>query len=153
MINPRRSRIKEVLVLKDDNPQLSLAEIGREVGLSRERVRQIIKASGKVYKKVDKEICPLCQGQKKPRTKYCKTCYHKLRTIVLKCPQCGKEIERRKSSYTYRKEKQHQLDFYCSRECLGKTLGTTYTTREYRSLSPEDRSKLFLERYTSSETE
>ena len=77
----------DVLILRDENPDMTMAEIGRNLGVSRERVRQILNNHNKPTKtkpNVQKYFCPRCgKGYKHvdhfpKKTGLCSTCYNKL---------------------------------------------------------------------------
>ena len=84
-----RQKIAEndVLILRDENPDMTMADIGRKLSVSRERVRQILKSNNKPTKtkpNVQKYFCPRCgKGYKHvdhfpKKTGLCANCFSKL---------------------------------------------------------------------------
>ena len=115
---------EEVLQLRNNNPVMSMSEISRILGISRQRVFQILKTSGlptriqkivfhcvKCDKVVDKEKTFRYNGQR------CTACRIQENIVYLTCYFCDNFMVRRR--YTVR-NKRH----FCDRICFGTWLGT-----------------------------
>ncbi len=124
------TRNQKIVAFKEAHPCITLAEIGRHYGLTRERVRQIIKKeTGISYGQITKPR-PLClncgQSCKKLGYTYCSTaCHNEARRVTLECYTCGKLFTRRQShvmrtatSPAYKTKR-----YYCSKHCSGVQLG------------------------------
>jgi len=93
-----------VMKLLQEKPGRSMAEAGRELRLSRERVRQIVR---------DLDLYHLsARHRKAPR-------------ITLVCEVCGTEYPMLKSAYEWRKAHVGTPRF-CSGSCRGKVLSKKY---------------------------
>ena len=91
-----RFKISEMLI---SNPELPYSIIANEVGVTRERVRQIAKQYGFPQRKpkpkqtLKQKLCPLCNQAFNTGNKYCShdCAKNAIRTrIVVICDQCGK---------------------------------------------------------------
>ena len=116
----------------------SLAEIGRELGISRERIRQYKERFGIKLPKRSPRCkygfidCPVC-GKTVPNLsgerKTCsKACYRRLTWPLVQCWQCGKFFEKR-ASLIRRQAKDSryvQKNNFCSRGCFGRWFGLNY---------------------------
>ena len=109
----------DVLRLLTADPDLSNAEVGRRLGLSRQRVMEMRKQGGlpasQVTQRVGWHPCLRCGTQVPPRRKYCsRACQWDY--IQLVCDECGKEFQRpRRMAARY----EHHL---CSQMCKGSWL-------------------------------
>jgi hypothetical protein len=111
----------KVLEILEVNPALSYSFIADEVGVTRERVRQIAHRNGYPLRKgvLKSKICHICGGIFYRRnTTYCSpACGYKARSkkIVVNCHRCGKPVERPPSTMRSRTGK-----YYCSKICFEK---------------------------------
>lgn len=113
-----RSKVLEILAV---NPALSYSIIGDEIGVTRERVRQIAHQNGYpprygILK--HKKICPMCGKTFYTINYYCSsTCGHRVirKRIVVNCHQCGGAIERTPGNMRSKNGR-----YFCNRECLGR---------------------------------
>ena len=130
-INAER-RKSEIIKMKIDSPERTLESIGDEVGVSRERVRQVLSKEG-IKTSKDVPTCADCgvvlhpsvvKPYTNPKTnqRYCKNCRHSMLYGTYKCDTCGKEVKRKKSQIRNRQ----QRHVFCDRTCLGKYVGTHY---------------------------
>ena len=126
----------KIIALRWTNPCLTLQAIGDQVGVSRERVRQILKRTGlptKHYKQT--YTCIVCRniithcGNKYFCSQKCRMKYHR---IPVECNYCGKIIKRRISEILHYSDKIQRNYSYCNRTCFGKWLG--YNHIPYRSV-------------------
>ena len=98
-------------------------EIADSVGLSRERVRQILKkehAPTRSYSFGKGVVCSRCGGRRTSGHLHCMKCHHELHTVPIVCPSCGKISYRWQSQVLYRIKKINQKNFFCSRSCFYK---------------------------------
>ena len=65
-----------------------------------------------------KRKCPVCGNKKDRHNKACRTCYQKIRRIMvpLKCEYCGIQFERIISELDKMRRRRHS-DVYCSKAC------------------------------------
>ena len=109
----------DVLRLLTADPDLSNAEVGRRLGLSRQRVMEMRKQGGLPASQRTQRIgwhpCLRCGIQIPPKRKYCsRACQWDY--IQLVCDECGKEFQRpRRMAARY----EHHL---CSQTCKGSWL-------------------------------
>ena len=101
----------------------TLQQIGDKVGLTRERVRQILKTSGSKTKKIYPVLnkCIDC-GKKKSGTYHsrCQKCLYIKNSVFRSCTQCG-TVNRYQPGLV----KRTKINF-CSRICHGKWLGQNF---------------------------
>jgi len=128
--NGNRARIIDYRV---KHPELTLLEIGNRVGVSRERVRQVLTSEQLETKSLKRQPpvfpkCKKCETRVPTRNRiYCSDeCKKTEKTIP--CAYCQKEMSFRISIYNARNRsiKQH-----CSRECYYLSRKGT-TMRKYR---------------------
>lgn len=111
----------KVLEVLSGNPALSYSIIARNVGVTRERVRQIARQNGYPPRTgiLKLKRCPVCGKVSNIRNLYCSTaCSYKAirKRVVVDCYQCGKSIERTPSNMRTKSGKN-----FCSRACYGKS--------------------------------
>jgi hypothetical protein len=127
---------RNVVKLHQENKELSQAEIGRIVGLSRQRVHVILKRNedGKPRekpgrKRVIKGFCLTCGNPLPTRNKYfcSRVCYgasFACNYVSLECAYCGKTITIRKArlklSNRHFCSHRCQMLFYCELKKQGK---------------------------------
>ncbi len=109
----------EIIALRNENPTMSAAEIARQLGISRERVRQILKKNElttdvRIFQ--EPNHCVYCKIVIKNNKKYCsKECRHLNYLITYTCDYCGAQKTVKKSQYTASRRKSiHQ---FCSHTC------------------------------------
>ncbi len=117
------------------NPSLTYAEIGRLLGVSRERIRQV---AGKRRRNI--RSCKICGQRIQVRRKgvtqtayrlcYCAECWaiaKQRRSIANRidftCEVCGIDFSRTEGIVRCMKKRVHKIR-WCSRRCHGKWLGT-----------------------------
>lgn len=129
---PTTLRVKELLEI---NPTQTLASIAKQVGVTRERVRQIIQREHLTRSRpppVDHGACVDC-GKRFPRPHKkntrkkntrkkdtCNPCSVKRNTLTLICSVCDKPFTRR------REHNRSKSRVFCSKVCQGAWLGTTH---------------------------
>lgn len=137
-------RKAQIIQLKEDQPELTLAEIGSQVGLTRERVRQILHKEG--LPTISNKMPPDWGTHKKPRgncvicgeqigsdrpllVKYCgtecrneglakyrKTVINKTSYTTFNCANCGKEHSIRTALYNVQRKRGYKNQ-YCGNKC------------------------------------
>jgi hypothetical protein len=129
-----------VIHYRETHPCHTLAQIGSNYGLTRERVRQILKGNGAVtvHVPVPKQqyICLNCgeaftpylhvhHGRTIGSIEFCSgACSKEYHSITLVCDQCGKEFKR-PQRFVLLKTQPHKYTC-CSRECYGRLLGNKF---------------------------
>lgn len=120
-----------IITLRKRYPCMTLAAIGRKVGLSRERVRQILVDENVETKRMRQSyICLNCRKIFIPqpnhrRKSFCSAkCYHEYHSLILICEQCGKPFERLVSRILDQRQK--HTYYFCSKICYGRWLGIHY---------------------------
>ena len=128
---------KQVVSLKRSYPCYTLQAIGDKVGVSRERVRQILKSAGEHTKAWrPKRLCANC-GKKlihryhpanDRKERFCsKECYSQYHHITLECELCHKFFRRVISEILHYDDASHRYNHtFCSRQCFGRWLGLHY---------------------------
>jgi len=120
---PTRSQITE---LRKNNPNMTLQEIGETVGVSRERVRQILHSEQLETRSVDRipvpmPLCKTCNNPVPLRKRiYCSAeCQRPEGKTTLNCHYCNKEIT--VMSSIYRARTKRATNVHCSRVCRDAT--------------------------------
>lgn len=138
-------RGKVLSLVEESGGNIPFAEIGRTVGISRERVRKIARAAGslaRVRGKRQELVCPQCgkmftavPWQIKRRRRYCsRRCAQQARQrggrspiLVFRCESCGQPYTRK----AYEVSRGRPTRF-CSRECHGKWLASNFGAAKAR---------------------
>src|SRR3990172_9260367 len=120
-------RSLEALRLNQSNPSWTLVHIGQEMGLTRERGRQLLASEGihirhKKGHHSPRYTCPKCGGQKSEGGKLCRRCSYKQRFPVYPrlhseciCRWCGRQFPH--------KVRKTSPGTFCSKRCQGLRLG------------------------------
>lgn len=135
----------EILALVEESGgSMSFAEIGRRVGVSRERVRKIVRSRGSLARKREKRkelICPECgkvftawPSRIKGGRRFCSCqCAQRARwrggkspILVFKCEVCGQSYARKLYQLRGRPPR------FCSRQCQGKWVGSNFGAKRAR---------------------
>jgi hypothetical protein len=127
-----KSTRKLILQKRKANPCATLEEIGSKVGVSKERVRQILNSENLPTKHWIQRyyICNRCgliffAGHGQSRlfcTPRCRILYYQ---AILSCDECGKLFTLRYSQVRERVMRGCQ-HFYCSRSCKGRAIGKKF---------------------------
>jgi len=109
---------QSVFTLRENYPEWTLDAIGKEIGVTRERVRQILKKRGLPTKaKRTPKLCAVCSIRIETSRKFCSTeCRKKNSRITFLCSFCGLSVEWPKSVYNAQKRRGYR-NIHCSREC------------------------------------
>jgi hypothetical protein len=117
-----------IVYLRQAHPCYTLKDMGNKVGVTRERARQICKRNHLPTKAIIKPPqlykCLNCDKETTNK-KFCSIhCSIEYNNPLVECEGCHKLFRRKKSQLSRRT--QHAEHIFCSRECLGRWLGTTY---------------------------
>ena len=109
---------QSVFTLREDHPDWTLDAIGKEVGVTRERVRQILKKKGMPTKsKRIPKLCSVCGVRVEASRKFCSPeCRRKNSSITFQCSFCGVDVTWARSVYNAQKRRGYK-NIHCSREC------------------------------------
>ena len=116
------SKGKKVIQYRKKFPEMRTAEIAKVVGLTRERVRQILRDEGlstRISPKAQR-YCSQCKNPVSGSTVTCRKCIRENAWVIVPCSTCGADKEVRKSTHRYRqKEESHYSGkYYCNRQCF-----------------------------------
>ena len=121
----------QILELKKQNPKRTLEAIGNEVGLSRQRVHQVLTGEG-IDTHKDHPTCDGCgivlqPSKKRPYidtngNRHCATCRDQMVYGIYICTDCGSTVRRRRKSILRTKPKY----IFCDKKCQGHYLGVNY---------------------------
>lgn len=125
----------KVVEMRIQHPDWSLEIMGEKLGITRERVRQILKAHNiptRRYLTLKQRglECPRCLGEKKKVQEICTPCYRieKPNYYTLTCIVCSKEFQRKGS--THRRAMEYYPGkgeiVFCGRKCFGHYAGTNF---------------------------
>lgn len=118
----------KVCQLRADNPNMTLVGIGTLVGVSRERVRQLLKAEELPTRgiRIKKWVytCIKCgkSGDGIPKTGLCKACLYP--KVIVNCDYCGKEkiggynLRKHLSNFNNKLKYKYTGKYYCNRTCM-----------------------------------
>lgn len=120
-----------IIRVRSNNPCATLQEIGDRFGITRERVRQILKEAGEQTRAyVQTYLCYHCGKNLGRRKKvFCnKQCQHDYYHMRVPCEICGQLSEYSIAVLAWRVKhmKHKQKLFFCSRVCHGKWLAANY---------------------------
>jgi len=108
------------------NPCATLQEMGDRLGVSRERIRQMLnklELPTRHYSEKKMVGCLECGSLIKEGKEFCNVkCRKSYNSVLVTCSQCGKLIKRKPSmvlSSKSRIRKGYKGNYYCDRKCLG----------------------------------
>lgn len=128
-LTPSEERANKVIAIRQSNPCATLQLIGDQVGLTRERVRQILSGAklptvGYVERKI--YHCMNC-GKETPNLKFCSMkCRSEYTWVEAACDECGKLFPITQSALITRLNRNRSNKIRCSRHCNGKWLSREY---------------------------
>ena len=130
-----------IVATRRRNPCATLQEIGDKYGVTKERIRQILKEKGEATRHWTARsaartgnVCPSCGGWKEDISVRCLNCYRlKQRAergstlVPVSCDWCGK-ITWRYPAWVIRSANspRHKGHQFCNRRCQGSWVGTNY---------------------------
>jgi len=118
----------KVAELRSKAPQMPAIEVARQVGVSRERVRQILVNLGLPTRfRLPPRRCSICgtQIERDSLTGLCRACRHESCRVTLVCDECGRQYKVRRSYATARQKRGCRHKF-CGLRCMGKWAGRHY---------------------------
>jgi predicted nucleic acid-binding Zn ribbon protein len=130
-------KIKEYIDGNDTDEKVSQAELAKIVGVSRQRIAQLVEINdlGHVVKtrENNQRKCIVCD-QDMDHDKFGRYCSDECKLLLrkqnfyvtLKCATCGGEFSIRKSEYKARLRNKQTEDFFCSKKCQGSSVGKKY---------------------------
>jgi len=109
----------KVLEILRESPTLSYSSIANDVGVTRERVRQIAYKNGYPPRqgKLTPKICPVCAEIHYRKSVHCSSiCAYKarLKRVIVHCYHCGEPIERVPGAL----RRNGNGKYFCSRLCF-----------------------------------
>ena len=135
--------VKKVTEARNSNPCATLQEIADRHGVSKERIRQVLKKArlptGRIYQTYECLNCGKDMGPR-PYRKFCAfECYHAYSYIKIACAVCGvlKEYNAKQVVWRRAHGKKRTGVFFCSKRCCGFYLGTNFGFGAH----PENRSR------------
>ena len=109
-----------ILELRTQNPTVTAAEMGRIIGVKRQRISQLLPKLGlttSFVKEVNK--CVDCGSSIANKSVRCRACFNKMGWLKKRCATCRKIVRVSKSNYEYRvKNGKYSGDVYCDRPCF-----------------------------------
>lgn len=130
-IQPRSANDAKVVQLRQANPCASLQQIGSQVGISRERVRQILKRSQQPTRRYIRRqlyYCLVC-GKSTPNKNWCsQQCKYEYSYPWVECTQCHNLFRRRASNIIHPAYDARYTGkgIFCSKKCRGIWLTAHY---------------------------
>jgi len=124
-----RQKVRE---LRSTNLCMNMSEIARKVGISRQRVYQILREEGlptKHHLKMTQYACVVC-GTISAHKFCCDNCKKKWQQIPVICTRCGKLFTRNRHQFltNYR---HFNNSLFCSRDCSSKWWAEHYGFKAY----------------------
>lgn len=103
--------------IREKNSTATASEIGHALGISRERVRQLLKKLNlPTHHDHQTNACLVCGEPRGYNTKFCShTCQFSYSRVNLQCPACNKSFSIRKSDWIRRVKLNKNI--YCSHRC------------------------------------
>lgn len=126
-MNPPKVERGLVVALRQKNPCLTLQEVGDTVGVSRERVRQILAAEGRPTRRSYAHTCQSCGKRTEQENKLglcqaCKTLLWTFADIPCFCG-CGKIVRKRVAVIANNARHGGQGRVFYNRTCFGRWAG------------------------------
>jgi len=109
---------QKIFTFREEHPEWTLDAIGKEVGVTRERVRQILKKRGLPTKaRKTSKLCAVCSIRVAYSRKFCSPeCRRKNSSITFKCSFCNVDVTWSKAIFNAQKRRGYK-NIHCSREC------------------------------------
>lgn len=123
----------EAIRLRQENPTWTLQQIGDVVGVSRERVRQVLKKNSiQTIHYIEKPYCKNCGNPAKPRRKFCgPKCRYDYGQVEIVCIVCG--VKKQRSTAWYNRMLKdpsytgNGSRVFCSKKCFGYYAGKNWS--------------------------
>lgn len=117
---------RQVIALRAADPYMRAIDISRQLGTSRERIRQCLIKEGlptRVKKPLQAHPCRTCGAPVYRPTVFCSPeCGPHAKLSTLECCECGASFTRPWAQVRPGIQKREQTRFFCSKECQGKRL-------------------------------
>lgn len=123
---------EEAIRLRVEHPEYTLQRIGDELGVTRERVRQLLKKHGQPTWSARKyNYCPTCETRIEPKAIQCSQCYKESCHIQVVCNFCDttkviRLSDHKRNTGEYPSNSAYTGKFYCGKGCFGKWFGKTH---------------------------
>jgi hypothetical protein len=114
---------EQVFEIRQQYPTTSATEIARQIGVTRERVRQILNELDLPTSfELPPRYCPDCGAPILSKQIRCGQCYARAHHITLRCVHCGKVFLRLRGQVAreIRRRKHAPQRAFCSRECFDR---------------------------------
>ena len=122
MVKELNAKGRKVVQLREKYPDMRASEIGKIVGLTRERVRQILKSQGlsTTVEKPKPNNCDLCGEPVSGDTSRHMKCIQEEAWVIVPCATCGADRKVRSSTHKYRQQNgtHYTGKYYCNRKCF-----------------------------------
>lgn len=125
---------EKIVELRKQNQILKATEIAKQLGISRERVRQILVTLGlPTYFQPKEFYCNQCGVLLSSRVSLCPECRYKKIYALYICDAdaCARQFPMRRKYYKYMIEKRGYKHFFCSKKCSGQFAGIHYGFRAH----------------------
>lgn len=121
----------KVVEMRKSNPCASLGQIGRKLGITRERVRQILTSEKLPTRHITLHyVCNQCgKVMTKGQKIFCSIeCFRAFHHITLICDECGKPFSRLMSDAVnqFKQGNKENKKLFCSKKCQGLWLAHNY---------------------------
>jgi biotin operon repressor/endogenous inhibitor of DNA gyrase (YacG/DUF329 family) len=122
---PKSENRLSVLKIREDNPCATLQTVAVQIGVTRERVRQILKTENKpTFHWRQKYICLNCGREMTRRRIFCsRECRSAYQKILVSCDNCGQLYKKSARRLITSIKRGHEYTF-CSKKCTGLYLGS-----------------------------
>jgi hypothetical protein len=116
---------QDIHALRRADSYMTLQAIADRVGVTRERVRQILREARlpTVAQVLYKHHCALCGGRISAKHRRHRACLREIAPapVLHSCPTCGRDFNTPQYVVTYRdKDGRYKGGWFCSRRCHGK---------------------------------
>ena len=119
---------ERVAALRVADPKLTLQSIGDQVGVTRERVRQLLNEANlptRAVRELKSYPCKYCGEHVASHKKAHRRCGMDAKTIYVRCHWCEKGL-RRTPGTLFLDDPAHKGRYYCNKTCFGRWFGTTH---------------------------